>query len=284
VGTFKLGSDPLAFVNNQLTIDRRLFATLTTRLPQPGHSYQDVRTGMLVTLNNWYRSATFATHYIGGEYFTRNHRSDPGAVAPFQPVARADERRAFDLLAKDIFADDAFAFPPALLQRLGADRFVHWQSDPNASGRLDLPVDLFAEAYQAILLRQMWQPTVLARLDGIRAVASTRASTMGLADLFDWTDAAVWDDFDSVRTQSVPEVHRALQHYYAAMLIGVMLHPEPGTPSDASALARHHLAMLQDRLNAVLSSGVADETTQANFEDIRAEISQALHATTLTGQ
>jgi hypothetical protein len=284
VGTFKLGSDPLAFVDNQLTIDRHLFATLTSRLPQTGRSYEDVRTGMLVTLNNWYRSATFATHYIGGEYFTRNHRGDPGAVAPIQPVARADERRAFDLLAKDVFADDAFAFPPALLQRLGADRFAHWQSDPNASGRLDLPVDEFAQAYQAILLRQMWQPTVLARLDGIQDVASTRSSTMSLADLFDWTDEAVWDDFGSVGSRAVPEVHRALQHYYAEMLIGMMLHPERGAPSDASALARHHLAELRDRLDAALAGGVADETTQANFEDIRTEVDQALHATTLSGQ
>ena len=284
VGAFKLGSDPLAFVANQLTIDRRLFATLTTRLPKAGNSFQDVRTGMLVTLNDWYRSATFATHYIGGEYFSRNHRGDPGAVAPVQPVARADERRAFDLLARNVFADDAFAYPPALLQNLGADRFAHWQSDPNASGRLDLPVDEFAEAYQAILLRQMWQPTVLARLDGIQAVATTPSSTMSLADLFDWTDRAVWDDFGSARTVAVPEVHRALQHYYAEMLIGIMLHPERGTPSDATALARHHLTTLQDQLNAALSNGVADETTQANFEDIRTEVSQALHATTLSGQ
>ncbi len=284
VGPFKLGSDPLAFVANQLTIDRHIFATLATRLPVPGNSYQDVRTGMLVTLDDWYQSAEFATHYIGGEYFSRNHRGDPGSVAPFQPVARTDERRAFDLLAKDVFADDAFAFPPALLQRLGADRFTHWQSDPNASGRLDLPVDLFAQAYQAILLRQMWQPTVLARLDGIQDVAATRSSTMGLSDLFDWTDEAVWDDFGTVHAQAVPEVHRALQHYYAEMLIGIMLHPERGTPTDASALARQHLTALRDRLDAALSSGVADETTQANLADIRTEVNQALNATTLSGQ
>ena len=284
VGTFKLGSDPLAFVDNQLTIDRRLFSSLATRLPKAGGSYQEVRTGMLVTLNDWYRSSTFAAHYIGGEYFTRNHRDDPGAVAPFRPVPRADERRAFDLLSKDVFADDAFSFTPALLQRLGSDRFTHWQSDPNASGRLDLPVDLFAEAYQAILLRQMWQPTVLARLDGIQAVADPRSPTMSLADLFDWTDAAVWSDLGTVRSHAVPEVHRALQQRYAAMLVEMMLHPERGTPSDASALARHHLTALRERLDAALAAGVADEATHANLEDIRSDVGQALNATTLSGQ
>jgi hypothetical protein len=284
VSTFDLGSDPLAFVQNQLTIDQRLFATLTGRLPRPGESYESTRYGMLVAMNDWYRSANFATHYIGGEYFSRNHRGDPHAKPPFVPVARTDERRAFALLSKYVFADDAFTYPPALLQRLGSDRFAHWQSDPNASGRLDLPVDEFAEAYQTILLRQMWQPTVLARLDGIQAVASRPDETMSLADLFDWTDDAVWGDLSDAALHDVPPVHRTLQQLYSTMLVTLMLHPERGTPSDASALARHHLVWLRDRLDAVLAQRDLDEVTQANLEDVRSEVGQALSATMLSGR
>jgi len=284
VGTFDLGADPLAFVQNQLTIDQRLFRTLTQRLPREGESYESTRYGMLVAMNNWFRTAAYATHFIGGEYFTRNHRGDPNAKPPFVPVARSDERRAFGMLTQYVFADDAFTYPPALLQRLGSDRFSHWQSDPNASGRLDLPVDEFAQAYQSILLRQMWQPTVLARLDGIQAVASSQDQTMSLADLFDWTDDAVWGDLGTAGLHDVPAVHRALQHHYSEMLVNMMLHPELGTPSDARALARHHLAWLRDRLDSTLAQRRLDEVTQANFEDIRTEIGQALNATTLSGQ
>jgi len=284
VATFDLGADPLAFVQNQLTIDQRLFRTLTQRLPRQGDSYESTRYGMLVAMNNWYRSAALATHYIGGEYFTRNHRGDPNAKPPFVPVARSDERRGFDMLAKFVFADDAFTYPSSLLQRLGSERFSHWQSDPNASGRLDLPVDEFAQAYQSILLRQMWQPAVLARLDGIQSVASSPGQTMGLADLFDWTDSAVWADLSTPGLSDVPEVHRALQHHYSDMLVNMMLHPERGTPSDAGALARHHLAWLRDRLDGVLAHRGLDEVTQANFEDIRTKVGQALNATTLSGQ
>ncbi len=284
VSTFALGRDPLAFVQNQLTIDQRLFQTLTQRLPRRGDSYESTRYGMLVAMNNWYRSATFATHYIGGEYFTRNHRGDPKEKPPFVPVARSDERRAFAMLTKYVFADDAFAYPPSLLQRLGADRFSHWQSDPNASGRLDLPVDEFAEAYQAILLRQMWQPTVLARLDGVQAVATHPNDTMSLADLFDWTDEAVWGDLKDGGLREVPAVHRALQQHYAASLVTMMLHAERGTPSDAVALARHHLVWLHDQLDTELTRQGLDEVTRANFDDIRTEIGQALNATTLSGR
>jgi hypothetical protein len=284
VSTFALGSDLLAFVQNQLTIDQRLFQTLTGRLPRRGDSYESTRYGMLVAMNNWYRSAMFATHYIGGEYFTRNHRGDPHEKPPFVPVSRTDERRAFAMLTKYVFADDAFAYPPSLLQRLGSDRYSHWQSDPNASGRLDLPVDEFAEAYQALLLRQMWQPTVLARLDGIQAVATHPGDTMSLADLFDWTDEAVWSDLNDGGLRDVPAVHRVLQQHYAGSLVNMMLHAERGTPSDAVALARHHLVLLRDRLDIALTHQSLDEVTRANLEDIRSEVGQALNATTLSGR
>ncbi|HEY7982460.1 MAG TPA: zinc-dependent metalloprotease [Candidatus Eremiobacteraceae bacterium] len=284
VSTFALGSDVLAFVQNQLTIDQRLFQTLSQRLPRRGDSYESTRYGMLVAMNNWYRSAMFATHYIGGEYFSRNHRGDLNERPPFVPVARADEQRAFAMLTKYVFADDAFSYPPSLLQRLGSDRFSHWESDPNASGRLDLPVDEFAQAYQALLLRQMWQPTVLARLDGVQAVATHPSETMSLADLFDWTDNAVWGDLKRGGLSDVPAVHRALQQRYAGSLVNMMLHPERGTPSDAVALARHHLVWLRDQLDASLAHQGLDEVTRANFEDIRTNVGQALNATTLSGR
>jgi hypothetical protein len=149
---------------------------------------------------------------------------------------------------------------------------------------LDLPVDEFAEAYQTILLRQMWQPTVLARLDGVQAVASQPDQTMSLADLFDWTDDAVWGDLSNAALRDVPPVHRALQQHYSTMLVNLMLHPERGTPSDASALARHHLGWLRDRLDTILAQRDFDEATRANLEDVRAEVGQALSATMLSGR
>ncbi len=164
VATYDLSSDPLAFAGDVLTIDQRLFNTLQTRVPKKGQSYAETRAAFAATLRSWWLACRFATHYIGGEYFTRNHRGDPGATLPFTPVPRADERRAFLLLARYAFADDAFQFSPSLLNSLGDDRFSHWQNDPNALDRLDFPLDEYVQAYQLTLLGQMWQPNVLARL------------------------------------------------------------------------------------------------------------------------
>ena len=277
VNTFDLSSDPLAYAGDVLKIDRRLFDTLLVRLPRQGASYVETRQGFAAALRSWWAASRYATHYIGGEYFTRNHRGDPSAKPPFVPVSRADERRAFELLDRYAFSDDAFSFSPALLNSLGDDRFNHWQSDANALGRLDFPLDEFVQAYQLQLLAQMWQPTVLARLAEMESRVSRAGDTMTLSDLYDWCDASIWGDLGSTRG-TIPREHRALQHRYAELLVHIMLTPDPGTPSDARPLARHHLSWLDERLSVALHRGVWDETTTANLEDVRTLVERALSA------
>jgi hypothetical protein len=164
-----------------------------------------------------------------------------------------------------------------LINDLGADRFSHWQEDPNALDRLDFPLDEYVETYQLDLLGQMWQPNVLARLSQLESSVSRPDQTMSLADLYDWTDDAMWGDL-SQRRVSIPRQHRALQHAYAEMLVRIMLHPDPATPSDAQTLARHHLVALSERLTGALRRGGWDEATVANLEDIQTLVSRALAA------
>ena len=82
----------------------------------------------------------------------------------------------------------------------------------------------------------------------------------------------------------VPAVHGEWRHCYSDQLVRRRLHPGLGTPSDARALARHHLASLRYQLDAVLARRGLDEVTQANFENIRTEVGPALNATMLSGQ
>lgn len=276
---FELSNDPLTYCEQIFSIDHRLFNSLAYRLPRPGHSYEDNRAAFQILLASWQRVADITTHYVGGEYFTRNHAGDPHANLPFVPVSRSQERRAFSMLAAYAFADDAFTFSPRLLNSLGSERYAHWESDPNELGTLTYPVEDFVQANQARLLYQMWQPTVLDRLDTLQARVSAPQSTMSLADLYDWTDDAVWGDLGNASLHTVPPVHRALQHRYAMLLEHIMLNPDEGTPLDAMSLARHHLTWLRQHLDVALSRDDLDETTQATFEDIRTSVDRALNAT-----
>ena len=278
VEQFDLSSDPLAYVSDEFAIDHRLLATMPTRLPLRGRSYADVRRAFIIALSNTFSAAYLTTHYMGGEYFSRAHRGDPGGHVPFTPVPRDVERHAFSLLATNVFDDDALQFSPDLLDRLGDSRFNHWESDPNAGLRLDFPVEEYVEANQIFLLDQMWQPTVLERLDSLDARTAKPGTTMGLADLYDWCDSAIWGDLGRRGVTTVPEVHRVLQLRYEDLLVHIMLRPDPGTPLDAEGLARHHLAWLATQLDAALGRGGYDEATTANFEQARAIVSRALSA------
>lgn len=278
VNQFDLSDDPIAYAEGVLRIDRRLLDSLPRRLPAKGQSYAETRRVFRILLANWWSVSRLATHYMGAEYFTRNHRGDPHAQLPFTPVPRSEEQRAFGVLDRYVFSDDAFRFSPSLINSLGDDRFLHWESNPNQLGRLDFPVDEYVEAYQVALLAQIWQPSVLARLAGLESRVAHPGDTMNLADLYDWTDASMWRDTAGGQ-RSVPRAHRSLQHFYAELLIHIMLKPDPGTPNDARTLARHHLVWLRDRLTGALQRGGYDEATTANFEDIRTLSDRALGAT-----
>ncbi len=278
VNTFDLSSDPLAYTTDVLTINHRLMNTLQLRLPRYGESYDVTRVAFATVLRSWWAASRYATHYIGGQYFTRNHRGDPNATLPFRPVSRAQQQRAFALLDRYVFADDAFSFSPSLINSLGSNRFSHWQSDPNALDRLDFPLDEFVQAYQLQLLFQMWQPNVLARLAENESRESHPGETMSLADLYDWSDASIWGDLSNSRLHTVPRQHRTLQHSYAELLIHIMLTPDPATPTDARTLARHHLRWLDGQLEVALRRGGLDEATQANLEDVKTIVDRALEA------
>jgi hypothetical protein len=254
---------------------------MPTRLPLRGHSYADVRRGFIRTLANTFSAAYLTTHFIGGEYFSRGHRGDPGNPVPFTPVPRSVERRAFSMLQANVFDDAAVRFSPDLLNRLGDTRFSHWQSDPNAGLRIDFPVEEYVENNQIFLLRQMWQPTVLGRLDALDARVSTPGATMSLADLYDWTDGAIWGDLARADVRSVPEVHRVLQQRYADLLVKILLHRYRGPRLAAGGGARHHLATLQTQLDRAIGHGGYDEATTANFEEVRAIVARALSASTI---
>jgi hypothetical protein len=279
---FNLTSDPLRFAQNNLAIDQRMFNILLSRRPVQGDSYEQVRRDVALVLRNWYRYTLVPTTYMGAEYFTRNHKGDPNAKTPFIPYARTEERRAYVLLDRYAFSDNAFTITPQLLNSMGSSRWAHWQADPNDTGRLDFPIEVSITNFQIAVLRRMFQPNILMRLDSMELRTAKPGQTMSLADLFDWTDQSIYGDLSKRGLTTINVMHRSLQYNYAILLAHIALRPDYGTPTDARALARHHLASLSQRCTQSLNRGGLDEATQANLEAIRNTADRALDAQVLT--
>jgi hypothetical protein len=281
VAPFGLSNDPIGFASQAMAIDKTLTARLERLSPHDAESYADERSAFLVIMSNSFESALAASRYIGGMYTSRAHRGQPGATAPFTVIPRAEQRRAYDLVAAHVFAPGALAFSPQLLNDLGSERFDHWGS--TAPARPDFPITRFVTTVQDMVLAQLFRPIVMERLSDMEQKAKP-GETMSLADLFEWTRASIWDDAAEGGRSTL--AHRSLQRSYADLMAVIALLPanamlQLSLPYDAQSLARHELEKIAALTEAGLRHPGLDLETRAHFENVRVRVRQALAAQTV---
>ena len=71
-----------------------------------------------MTVRSWRRSTS------GGQSVSRDHKADKDAHDPIVPVPGAKQRECLKFLTDQILTDKAFQFSPALLRRLGSERWM----------------------------------------------------------------------------------------------------------------------------------------------------------------
>jgi len=120
----------------------------------------------------------------------------------------------------------------------------------------------------------MFSPLVLQRLADMPNKARPGA-TMSIADLFDWTQASVYNDLAYGKAPRTP-IRRNLQRMYARLLERLAMAPPQGTPYDAQALAQHELVSLAIDLRHVLSSKNLDTMARAHLEALQTEVNRSL--------
>jgi hypothetical protein len=220
--------------------------------------------------------------YVGGQYFERVHRGQPGAVDPLRPVDAAVQRDAEAFLGERVFSADAFQMSPQLLNRLAPERWDHWGTqsfyDPNARVDYNLRERVFA--IQDAVLNAITAPKLLARL----SEAENRTSDpFTLAEHFATMTKSLWGEVGPVlgpgmRALGQPNTRRQLQRAYVDRLAELMLAPGPGTPDDARALARLQLVRIDDQAQRALTAAGLNDEVRAHLLDSRARIKQSLEA------
>jgi hypothetical protein len=104
---------------------------------------------------------------------------------------------------------------------------------------------------------------------------------MTIADLFTWTQTSIFGDI--ARGDPGRSVLRHnLQRNYARLLEHLAVAPPPGTPYDASALARHELVALAGAIGRGLHSSRLDLETRAHLEALQNEVSRTLDTRSVT--
>src|SRR6185369_9292769 len=162
-----LGDDPLAFARERAAWVADLWRNdqLESRILGAEGEYPVLRRAMDGLLEQYGIALNLGVKYIGGQYQSRNHRGQPAAHDPLEPVPAARQREALEFIAQRGFAANAFQVSPVLLNRLAPDRWSHWGVADNfgvwTGPRLDFNLDDKALAIQTGLLNAMLSPNLL---------------------------------------------------------------------------------------------------------------------------
>ena len=278
IATFALSSDPLAFDKNQFDVVDSLVAKLDEAYPRADQPYYEERQTFMTIMHQYGRAAALTSKWIGGYYTSRDHRGQAGGKHPFALVPRERSRQAFALLAANVFSSRALRFSPELLSDLGPNHYLH--RGVQFVEQPDFPVEAYVGDLQDGVMFSLFSPDTMSRLADAPLKAGPTERTMSLADLYGWTQDAVWDDLRPGVASSGP-IHRDLQRRYTRLMIAFSLAPgfvieALGYPGDSAALARFELHRLSGRLAAALRSNHLDVETRAHLEDMQSRVDHAL--------
>lgn len=274
------GTDPLAFYDARSKLAYELVSKIETRIGTSGAGYQRLRRAFNGAMNQLIQSMIGANKYIGAVYHNRDHIGDPGNRLPYEPVSAKDQRRALALLKTYAIGEKSFQFSPVLLNKLAISREASFDGDIFRVTRLDYPIHANVASLHRTLLDRMYHPILLSRLQDSEVKYANPADRFTMSEMFQEVNAAIWSEVNKPVASNIDSFRRNLQREQLRRLQQLVLRPQPGTPEDASTLARYSLVQLGAQINKALSVPNArlDMITRAHLQETAARIKETLAA------
>ena len=275
-------ADPLWFARDRGRLVDKVMPRLERTLIADGEGYQRLRTAVNALIMERYLALLPLTKYVGGVHFSRGHKGDPSAVAPFVPLGAAKQREAVRLLVEQGFAEDAFAVPGELQNKMTPNRYSDW-SVPWAT-QIDFPMHNSVVGVQNSLLGAMLDNAKLARMIDNGARMPTGAEAYTVAEYFRTLSDGIWSEVGSARApRGIDSFRRNLQRAYLTRMTDKLLDQRnpmaTPTPEDVRSLARYELTTLSQRIgHALAAGGSTDVATRAHLMESKARIDRALEA------
>lgn len=260
----------------QLDNSRQLWDLINKRYPSDDGDYSEISEQFGTVLGNYFQNIFFTTKYIGGQSFYRVRANEGDKRLPFQPIPVEKQRQALATLQKYVFAEDAFNFPPELLNKLAPSRWRHWGTRTRV-GRLDYPIHDLVLFIQSSVLVDLLSGDRLSRLKDIE-LKSASDKALTIPELFDTLQEGIWTEVVKSKNREIKisSLRRGIQRQYLDLLTSMVLRKEQERiPEDARTLAWYKLKQLDEKLKAVDSK---DEYTKAHILETRDRIDKVLSA------
>jgi len=278
VNSWDNSSNVLRYSQWQLDNDRAMWERLNQNYPIQGESYSELGKMFDTVFFHYLQNTYFVTKYIAGQSFHRDHAGEPNGRLPFEPVPVAQQRQALATLQKYIFAEEAFRFPPELLNKLAPSRWTDWGNQV-PTRRLDYPIHDRIFLMQSLVLKELLSSDRLDRLGDIE-LKSQPGQALTLPELFDTLQTGIFSEVlqPDRKLRQISSLRGALQSQYLNVLTGMVLRTTT-VPEAARTLAWYKLGQLRDALNQKLShTSKLDEYTLAHLAETRDRINKALNA------
>jgi hypothetical protein len=279
INQWDLGSDPLKFAQDRMAISEELMKGLADRVVESGEGYQRARVAFSTLLKQYGNGAFLAAQFVGGEAVHRDHKGDAKARDPFVPVPAAKQREALKFLQERVLTDKPFNFPPDVLRKLAADRWLHWGNEHAFMEGVSFPLNARILGIQRVCLDELLNDRTLARMQDIATKAD---GPVTIAEVLRAVTNSTFADLPAAADKPAAEktcvIRRNLQRAYLAELSRLVLRSRV---ADARSLARMHLRDVSKRIDLVLNDKKAapDDTLRAHLEDTKEQIAKVLAAT-----
>jgi hypothetical protein len=275
VNKYDLGDDPLAFARGRAEFIRGLWPELPRRVLQPSASYTELTEIVFGLLQEYYGVMGLAVKYIGGRYHYRDRVGDPGGRLPFMPVDKAKQREALALLSAYLLGEQSLRLPNELLLRLGGTRSGLWLDVGHPS--IDTPVyQILAVRQQEMLLRLTSNARLLRMLDSEFRFGEQKGLTV--SELFDSLSQSIFSEVLSGAPHPIGLLRRALQQSYLDRLSSLLLTSSERVPVDVTAIARHELSFLLQRIEQASRNAGPNQRLRMHLSEVAARIKRSLDA------
>ena len=270
VNRFDLGADPMAYYKQRMKLSRELWDRLQSMNLATGESYERLTRSFRSGFVQLARVAPLAAKYIGGVH-TRRERA--GSNKPlFEPVSAAQQREALSLVTKDFFGTDSFKFKPELIARLASDRLDRGDTETG----LQTSVASLVAGVQKGILDHVYSPAVATRLAEVSMKVHDPKETLGLADVYDALQDAIWSEAKTGQETSL--MRRNLQREQLRRMADVLVKPAGPWPADARSIMRENARQLVSLLEKAIAKPGMSKTTRAHYADALDSLNATLKA------
>ena len=275
-----LSSDPLGFYEKRFTVIRELWDRVQSRELPVGTKYEQLRRNFERGFRLMGEVSELSAKYVGGVAVLRDV-SGTGRQ-PLTPTDAAIQRRALNLLTRNLFTVDAFKFKPEFLGKLTPDFDARWDqvSDDDIAVPVVSPIDSSIAgrvfAIQRGTLNQLMRDSVAARLLVAPEKMSDSSKALGLPELYSTLQGAIWSELNTGAPINL--MRRNLQREHVRLLTEAVARPSPRAPSDARSLQREFATELLAGLRKAAAKSGNDIQMRAHLNESIAMLDGGLKA------